>query len=108
MSIQQNGKINVELAQTFNNRYNAVKINSGFKHSKVTNQLKNYFSVIDEIIRTYKDHTIVSQISSAITTSSIPKPIFSCFEPTNPVEVQKRLKSINTKKATDFSKIPPK
>ena len=98
-----------ELARIFSNRnINTVEINSGFKPLKTTNQSKDDFSVIDEIIRTYQDHPSVKQISSAITTSNTPKPIFFSFEPTNPVEVQKRLKNINTKKATGFDKIPPK
>ena len=42
----------------------------------------------------------MKQISNAIATSNTPKPISFSFEPTNPVEVQKRLKNINTKKAT--------
>ena len=50
----------------------------------------------------------MKQINSAITTSNTPKAIFFSFEPTNLVEVQKRLKNINTKKATGFDKIPPK
>ena len=37
------------------------------------------------------------QISSAITTSNTPKSISFSFEPANPVEIQKRLKNINTK-----------
>ena len=46
-----------ELAKTFNNHYsNSVKINSGFKPLKITNQSKDYLLVIDEIIRTYQDH----------------------------------------------------
>ena len=75
---------------------------------KTANQSKDDFSVIDEIICTYQVHPSVKHISSAITTSNTPKPIFFSFEPTNPVEVQKRLKNINTKKATGFDKIPPK
>ena len=91
-----------ELAKTFNNHYiNTVEINSGFKPLKITNQIKDDLSVIDEIICTYQDHPSVKQISNAITTSNTPKPIFFNFEPTNPVEVQKPLKNINTK-------IPPK
>ena len=98
-----------ELAKTFNNHYiNIVEINSGFKPLKITIQSKDDLSVNDEIIRTYQDHQSVEQISDAITTSKIPKPISFSFEPTNPVEVQKRLKKINNKKATDFDKIPPK
>ena len=50
----------------------------------------------------------MKQIKNVITTSNTPKPIYFSFEPTNPVEVQKRLKNINTKKATGFDKIPPK
>ena len=75
---------------------------------KTTNQFKDDFPVIDEIIRTYQHHPSGKQISSAIATSNTPKPIFFSFEPTNPAEVQKRLKNINTKKATGFDKIPPK
>ena len=98
-----------ELAKTFNNHYiNTVEINSGFKPLKITNQSKDDLSVIDEIIRTYQDHPSVKQIKNVITTSNTPKPIYFSFEPTNPVEVQKRLKNINTKKATGFDKIPPK
>ena len=98
-----------ELAKTFNNHYiNTVEINSGFKPLKITNQIKDDLSVIDEIICTYQDHPSVKQKSNAIITSSTPKPISFSFEPTNPVEVQKRLKNINTKKATGFDKIPPK
>ena len=98
-----------ELAKTFNNHYiHAVEINSGFKPLKITNQSKDDLSVIDEIIRTYQDRPSVKQISNAITASNIPKPIYFSLEPTNPVEVQKRLKNINTKKATCFDKIQPK
>ena len=98
-----------ELAKTFNNHYiNTVEINSGFKPLKITNQSKDDLSVIDEIIRTYQDHPSVKQIKNVITTSNTPKPIYFSFEPTNPVEVQKRLKNIDTKKATGFDKIPPK
>ena len=75
---------------------------------KITNQSKDDLSVIDEIIRTYQDHPSVKQIKNVITTSNTPKPIYFSFEPTNPVEVQKRLKNIDTKKATGFDKIPPK
>ena len=97
------------LAKTFNKQYiNTVEINSGFKPLKVTNQSKDDLSVIDEIVRTYQDHPSVKQISNAITTSSSSKPISFRFEPTNSVEVQKRLKNINTKKAAVFDKIPPK
>ena len=81
-----------ELAKTFNNHYiNIVKINSGFKPLKVTYQSKDDLSVTDEIIRTYQDHPSAKQIKNVITTSNIPKPINFSFEPTNPVEVQKRL-----------------
>ena len=47
----------------------------------------------------------MKQISIAITTSNTPKTIFFSFEPTNPVEIQKRLKNINTKKATLLVKL---
>ena len=50
----------------------------------------------------------MKQVRNAITTSNTPKPISFSFDPTNPVEVQKRLKIIDTKKATGFDKIPPK
>ena len=72
------------------------------------NQLKDDLSVIDEIIRTYQDHPSVKQIKNVITTSNTPKPIYFSLEPTNPVEVQKRLKNTDTKKATGFDKISPK
>ena len=98
-----------EFAKTFNNHYiKTAEINCGFKPLKITNQSKDDLSVIDKIIRTYQDNPSVKQISNAITTSNTPKPISFSFEPTNPVEVQKRLKNINTKKATGFDKIPPK
>ena len=67
---------------------------------KITNQSKVDLSVIDD-----QDHPSVKQISNTITT---PKPVSFSFEPTNPVEVQKHLTTINTKKATGFDKIPPK
>ena len=89
-----------KLAKTFNSYYiNTVEINSGFKPLKTTNQFKDDFSVIDEIIRAYQGHPSVKQINSAITTSNTPKPI---------LEVQKRLKNINTKKVASFDKIPPR
>ena len=98
-----------ELAKTFNNHYiNTVKINSGFKPLKITSQFKDDSSVIDEIIRIYQDHPSVKQIKNVITTSNTPKPKYFIFEPTNPIEVQKRLKNIDTKKVTGFDKIPPK
>ena len=50
----------------------------------------------------------MKQIKNVITTSNTPKPIYSSFEPTNPVQVKKRLKNIETKKATGFDEIPPK
>ena len=50
----------------------------------------------------------MKQIKNVIITSNTPKPICLSFEPTNPVEVQKRLKNIDTKKATGFDKIQPK
>ena len=50
----------------------------------------------------------MKQIKNVITTSNTPKPIYFSFEPTNPVEVQKHLKNIDTKKATGFDKIPTK
>ena len=97
-----------ELAETFNNHYiNTAEINSGFKPLKITNKFNDDLSVIDEIIRTYWDQPSVKQISNAITTSNIPKPISFSFEPINPVEAQKRLKNIN-KKAAGFDKMPPK
>ena len=49
----------------------------------------------------------MKQIKNVITTSNTPKPIYFSFEPTNPVEVQKRLKNTDTKKTTGFDKIPP-
>ena len=98
-----------ELAKTFNNHYiNIVEINSGFKLLKITNQSKDDLLVINEIIHTYQDYPSVNQIKNVITTSNTPKPIYSSFEPTNPVEVQKRLKNIDTKKAAGFYKISPK
>ena len=98
-----------QLAKTFNYHYvNTVEINSGFKPLKTTNQSKDDLSVIDEIVRTYQDQPSVKQIKNVIGTSNTPKPIYFSFEPTNPIEVQKRLKNINTKKATGFDKIPPK
>ena len=98
-----------ELAKTFNNHYiNTVEINSGFKSLKITNQSKDDLLVIDEIIRTYQDHLSMKQIKNVITKSNTPKLIYFSFEPTNPVEVQKRLKNIDTKNATGFDKIPPK
>ena len=98
-----------ELAKTFNNRcINTVEINSGFKPLKITNQSKDDNSAIDEIIRTCQDHPSVKQIKNVITTLNTPKPVYFSFEPTNPIEVQKRLKNIDTKKATGFDKIPPK
>ena len=57
----------VESAKTSKKQYiNAVEINSGFKPLKTTNQSKDGFSVIDEIIRTYQDHPGVKQINNAI------------------------------------------
>ena len=50
----------------------------------------------------------MKQVRNAITTSNTPKPISFSLDPTNSVEVQKRLKNINNKKATGFDKIPPK
>ena len=50
----------------------------------------------------------MTQIKNVITTSNTPKPIYFSFETTNPAEVQKCLKNIDTKKATGFDKIPPK
>ena len=47
-------------------------------------------------------------VKNVITTSCTTKPIYFSSEPTNPVEVQKRLKNIDTKKATGFDTIPPK
>ena len=89
-----------ELAKTFNNHYiNTVEINSGFKPLKITNQSKDDLLVIDEIIHIYQDHPSVKQIKNVITTSNTPKPIYFSFEPTNPVEVQKRIKNIDNKKA---------
>ena len=85
-----------------------VEINSGFKLLKITNQSKDDFSVIDEIIYTYQDHPSVKQISSGISTSNTPKPISFSFEPTNLIEVQKSLENINTKKDTGFGKISSK
>ena len=86
-----------ELVKTFSNHYiNTVEINSGFKPLKITNQFKDDLLVIDENKR------------NAIITSNTFKPISFSFEPTNPAEVQKRLKNINTKKPTGFDKIPPK
>ena len=87
---------------------NTVEINSGFKPLKITNQSKDDSSVIDEIIYTHQDHLSVKQISSGISISSTPKPISFSFEPTNPIEVQKRLKNINTKKDTGFNKVSSK
>ena len=82
-----------ELDKTFNNHYiSTVEIKNGFKSLKTTNQSKDDFSVIYEIIRTYQDHLSVKQISSAITTSNTLKPISFSLEPTNSVEVNKRLK----------------
>ena len=75
---------------------------------KITNQSKDDLLVINEIIHTYQDHPRVKQIKNVITTSNTPQPIYFGFEPTNPVEVQKRLKNIDTKKATGFDKVPPK
>ena len=99
----------LELAKTFSNHYiNTIEINSGFKSLKIKNQSKDDFSIIDEIIHTYQDRSSEKQISSVIKTSNTPKPISFTFESTNPVESQKRLKNINTKKATGFDKILPK
>ena len=50
----------------------------------------------------------MKQLKNVITTSNNPKPIYFSFEPTNPVEVQNRLKNIDTRKAAGFDKIPPK
>ena len=98
-----------ELAKTFNNHHiNTAEINSGFKSLKITNQFKDDLSVIDEIIRTYQDHPSVKQIKNVIATSNTPKQVYFSFEPANPVAVQKRLKNIDTKKATGFDKTPPK
>ena len=99
----------LELAKTFSNHYiNTIEINSVFKPLKIKNQSKDDFSIIDEIIHTYQDRSSNKQISSVIKTSNTPKPISFTFESTNPVESQKRLKNINTKKATGFDKILPK
>ena len=75
---------------------------------KIANQSKDDLSVIDEIIRTYRDHPSVKQINNVITTSNTPKPIYFSFEPTNPAEAQNCLKNIDTKKAIGFDKIPAK
>ena len=62
----------VESAKTSKNQYiNAVEINSGFEPLKTTNQSKDGFSVIDEIIRTYQDHSSVKQINNAIPTTHL-------------------------------------
>ena len=50
----------------------------------------------------------MKQLKNVITTSNNPKPIYFSFEPTNPVEVQEHLKTIDTKKSSGFHKIPPK
>ena len=48
-----------ELDKTFNNHYiSTVEIKNGFKSLKTTNQSKDDFSVIYEIIRTYQDHSV--------------------------------------------------
>ena len=97
-----------ELDKTFNNHYiNTVEINSGFKSLETTNQSKDDFSVIYEIIRTYQDHLNVKQISSAIATSNTLKPISFSLEPTNSSKLTNAL-NINTKKATEFHIILPK
>ena len=97
-----------ELAKTFNNYYiDTVEIKTGFKPLKITNQSKDDLSLIDEIIRTYQDHPSVKQIKNVIATSNTPKPICFSFEPTNPVELQKRLKNIDTKKVTGFDNYHP-
>ena len=84
---------------TFNNHYiNTVEINSCFKPLKIINQSKDDLLVINEIIHTYQDHPSVTQIKHVITTSNTPKLIYFSFEPTNPVEVEKHLKNIDTKK----------
>ena len=59
---------------------------------KITNQSKDNLLLINEIIHTYQDHPTLKQIKNIITTSNTPKPIYFGFEPTDPVEVQKRLK----------------
>ena len=74
----------------------------------MTNQSKDDLSVIYEVMRTYQNHPSVKQISIAITASNTLKAISFCFEPTNAVEVQRRLKNIETKKAAGFDKISPK
>ena len=96
-----------ELAKTFNNHINTVEINSGFKPLKITNQSKDDLSVIDEIIRTYQDHPSVKQIKNVITTSNTSKPKYFSFEPTNPVEVQKRLKILILKRLQVLIKYHP-
>ena len=89
--------------KTFNNHYiKTVEINCGLKRLEITNQSKDDFSVTDKI------HPNVKQISIAITTSNTPKAIPFSFELTNTVEVQRRLKNINTKKASGFDKIRSK
>ena len=71
---------------------------------KITNQSNDDLPVCAHI----RIHPSLKQIKNAITTSNTPKPIHFSFGPTNPVEVLKHLKNIDTKKAAGFDKIPPK
>ena len=48
----------------------------------------------------------MKQIKNVITTSNILKPIYFSFEPTNPVEVQKRLENIDTKLSAEVLRTP--
>ena len=75
-----------QLNKIFSNHYvNTDEINSGVEPLKTTNQSKDNFSVIDEIIRIYKDHPSEKQVSCAITESKTPQLIYFNLEPTNPV-----------------------
>ena len=66
------------------------------------------FGVIGEIISTYQGHPSVKQMTSTFGKLNTPEAIQFTFEHTNPLEVQKLLKNIDTKKAAGFDKISPK
>ena len=98
------------LAKTFNEHYiNIVERSSGLKPEKMEfeNSL-NTRNILHSIIDRYKNHPSILKIKSEVSSKSCSDSDFSCNILVTSDEVEKMLKSLNSKKAAGTDRLPIK
>ena len=100
---------NKTLAKTFNERYiNIAERSSGLKPEKMEfdNSLKTSRNILHSIIDRYKNHPSILKIKSEVSSKSCSDSDFSRNILVTSDEVEKMLKSLNSKKVAGTDRLP--